>query len=47
MIMLMKDLSNIRECIAFPMSSNAQDLMMGSPSEVTELQLRETHIKIR
>lgn len=47
MIMLMKDLPNIRESIPFPMSSSAQDLMMGSPSDVTELQLREVHIKIR
>ena len=29
------------------MNSNAQDVMMGSPSEVTEQQLREVHIKIR
>ena len=28
-------------------SGNAQDLMCGAPSEVTEMQLRETHIKIR
>ena len=46
-IMLLKDQPNIREVIAFPMNSNAQDLMMGSPSEVTEQQLREVHIKIR
>ncbi len=46
-IMLLKDESNIREVIAFPMNSSAQDLMMGSPSEVTEEQLRDVHIKIR
>ena len=46
-VMLLKDEKNIREVIAFPMNSNAQDLMMGSPSEITELQLRETHIKVR
>lgn len=47
MIMLLKEEESIREVIAFPMSSNAQDLMMGSPSDVTEQQLRDVHIKIR
>ncbi len=47
MIMLLLDEENIREVIAFPMNSNAQDVMLGSPSEVSEEQLREVHIKIR
>lgn len=47
MIMLLTDEENIREIIAFPMNSNAQDVMLGSPNEVTEQQLREVHIKIR
>ena len=47
MIMLLKDLSTIRDVIAFPMNSNAEDLMCGAPSEVTEEQLREVHIKLR
>jgi len=47
MIMLLKEEESIREVIAFPMSSSAQDLMMGSPSDVTEQQLRDVHIKIR
>lgn len=46
-IMLLRNEENIREVIAFPMSSNAQDLMCGAPNEVTEQQLREVHIKIR
>lgn len=47
MVMLLTGEENIREVIAFPMNSNAQDVMMGSPSEVTEQQLREVHIKLR
>ena len=47
MIMLLKDEENIREVIAFPMNSNAQDLLLGAPNTVTEMQLRETHIKLR
>jgi len=46
-IMLLLDEPNIREVIAFPMNSKAQDLMMNAPSEVTEKQLREIHIKLR
>ncbi|MCI1955807.1 MAG: aspartate--tRNA ligase [Oscillospiraceae bacterium] len=47
MLMLLTDEDNIREVIAFPMNSNAQDVMMGAPNEVTEQQLREVHIKLR
>jgi aspartyl-tRNA synthetase len=46
-VMLLTGEENIREVIVFPMNSNAQDLLMGSPCEVTEHQLREAHIKIR
>jgi aspartyl-tRNA synthetase len=37
---------NIRETIAFPLTQNAQDLMMSAPSEVSERQLAEVHIKL-
>jgi len=47
MIMILRGEENIREVIAFPMNGNAQDLLCGAPGEVTEQQLRETHIKIR
>lgn len=46
-IMLLSGQTNIREVIVFPMNSNAEDLMMGSPSTVTEQQLRDVHIKVR
>ncbi len=47
MLMLLKEESNIREVIAFPLNSSAQDLMCSAPGEVTEQQLREVHIKVR
>ena len=47
MLMLLTGEDNIREVIAFPMNSNAQDVMMGAPNEVTEQQLREAHIRLR
>jgi aspartyl-tRNA synthetase len=47
MIMLLRGEENIREVIAFPMNSAAQDLMCGAPNNVTEHQLREVHIKVR
>ncbi|MDR2751072.1 MAG: aspartate--tRNA ligase [Clostridiales bacterium] len=46
-LMLLAGASNIREVVAFPLSSNGQDLMMNAPAPVTELQLREAHVKIR
>lgn len=47
MLMLLKDEPNLREVQAFPMSVSGQDMMMNCPSEITEQQLREVHIKIR
>ncbi len=46
-LMLLKDEENIREMVAFPISANGSDALMGCPNEVFESQLRETHIKIR
>ena len=47
MIMMLLDESSIRETIAFPLTASGGDAMMDAPSEVSELQLREAHIKIR
>ena len=47
MLMILRGEENIREVIAFPMNGNAQDLLCGAPGDVTEMQLRETHIKVR
>ena len=46
-VMLLTGEENIREVIAFPMNSSAQDLMTNAPCELTEQQLRDVHIKIR
>ena len=37
----------IRDVIAFPLNGNAQDLLLGAPSEVTEQQLLEANIALR
>ncbi len=47
LIMLLTDEENIREVIPFPMNSNAQDVLLGAPNEVSETQLREVHVKLR
>lgn len=46
MLMLLTDSQSIREVIAFPLSSKAEDLMMGAPSKVTIEQLKELHIQV-
>lgn len=46
-VMLLADEPNIRETIAFPLNGNAQDLMMGAPTELEESRLRELHLSIR
>ena len=44
MVMLLAGEDSIREIIPFPMNKNAQDLMMGAPSFVTDAQLGELNI---
>lgn len=46
MLMLLADSNSIREVIAFPLNSKAQDLMMGAPSNVKKNQLRDIHVKL-
>lgn len=46
-VMLLADEPNIRETIAFPLNGNAQDLLMGAPSEVGEARLRELNLALR
>lgn len=46
-LMMLTEEENVRETVAFPLNQNGEDVLTGTPNEVTELQLRETHIKLR
>lgn len=45
-LMLLTESETIRDVIAFPMNSRAQDLLMGAPGNVTKEQLQDVHIKL-
>jgi aspartyl-tRNA synthetase len=44
-VMLLAGQTAIREVIAFPLNQQGQDLMMNAPSDVTDKQLKELHIR--
>src|SRR5258706_1718780 len=46
MIMLLRNLSNIRDVIAFPKTQTGHDVMCQAPNTIDERQLKETHIKV-
>ena len=43
--MVMENTDNIRNVVAFPKNGSGADLMMGSPSQVLDAQLKELHIR--
>lgn len=47
MVMLLADEPNLREVVAFPMNQKAEDLMMNAPSNVSQAQLEELHIRVK
>jgi aspartyl-tRNA synthetase len=46
MVMLLCGEENLRQVVMFPMNQQAEDLLMGAPSEVSPKQLKELHIRI-
>jgi aspartyl-tRNA synthetase len=47
MVAMMAGVDQIRDVIAFPKTQRGQDLMIETPTPVTEKQLRELHLKLR
>ena len=45
-VMLLAEQENLREVVAFPMNQQAEDLLMQAPSNVSNAQLRELHIRL-
>jgi aspartyl-tRNA synthetase len=45
-VMLLAGETAIREVIAFPLNQQGQDLLMNAPSEVSEKQLKDLHIRL-
>jgi aspartyl-tRNA synthetase len=46
MVMLLCGEENLWQVVMFPMNQQAEDLLMGAPSEVSSKQLKELHIKL-
>ena len=45
-VMLLADVENIREVIAFPLTQRAEDLLMKAPDYADDKRLKELHVKI-
>jgi aspartyl-tRNA synthetase len=45
-VMLLCGAENLRDVTMFPLNQQAEDLLMGAPSEVTAKQLRELHLRL-
>jgi aspartyl-tRNA synthetase len=45
-VMLLADTPNIREVTAFPLNQQAQELLLGAPSVVSDKQLKELNLQL-
>ena len=45
-VMLLAGEQNLREVALFPMNQRAEDLLMGAPSEASNKQMRELHLRV-
>ena len=45
-VMLLANEENIREITLFPLTQNAQDLLMGAPLDASDEQLKDLNLKI-
>jgi aspartyl-tRNA synthetase len=45
-VMLLRGEDNLRQVVMFPMNQQAEDLLLGAPSEVSDKQLKELHIRL-
>ena len=45
-VMLLAGVENIREVTMFPLTQNAEDLLLGAPAEASPEQLKEVHIRV-
>jgi len=46
-VMLLSGEENLREVVAFPMNQQAEDLMLGSPSSISEKHLKELGLNLK
>src|SRR5207237_9795801 len=46
LIMILRNIGNIRDVIAFPKTQSGADIMCGAPSPIDERQLKDTHIRV-
>ncbi|NRA31070.1 MAG: aspartate--tRNA ligase [Parvularculaceae bacterium] len=45
-VMLLAGVENIREVTMFPLTQNAEDLLLGAPSEASPEQLKDVHLRV-
>ena len=46
-VMMLANEENLREVVAFPMNQQAEDLLMGSPNEVSNKQINDLGLEVK